>query len=328
MQLHRWTQKIPCGKRLEGGFVMKKTVYIPSHNRPETITTHLLFSDYRIIVHNEEQRANYAKNKTINPDNIIVSNTPPGASINRQYALHNVIPFGEWYVMADDNITSINCVHDSHYANERNDVSDKSFEWRKIYNTNCSEEKFFAVAEDTTAKAEQMGYHHCGFALTDNFFFNGVKFKHASYVIGKLMVSRNLRTRTANEIFGYEQGNVLEDMTATAENFLRWGGVVLNSYLKPVAKHYMPGGIGTYEERLPRKKVSSRNLFTYYKGLFDFKEEDQSDVKIILRQKDIQTWRKQMKENMGSAYPYEIDAENRAWTPLPIKKDNEQQSLF
>lgn len=284
---------------------MNTTVYIPSYNRPQTITTHLLFSNYIIIVHNEEQRQMYIKNQTINPSRIVVSETLPGASINRQWALHNLIQKGEWYVMADDNITRINSVRSDWYTFRTLNVSDTEIKWREIYNTETDEARFFEIAEDTIREADSKNFHHCGFALTDNPFFNGVKFKYSGYVIGKLMVSRNLLTKTANELFGYVEGNVLEDMTATAENLLRWGGVVINSYLKPVSKHYMEGGIGTYEQRLPRKKVSCANLMKRYPGLFDFKEDDKSDVRIKLRTpKALNDWRKKMKIMMGDKYPY------------------------
>ena len=80
-------------------------IFIPSKGRPHSIKTHLWLgeADYKIVLHDEEERKQYLKNPTIDPYKIIISDTPHGV-VNQRQRIWESQPENEWFCMMDDNI--------------------------------------------------------------------------------------------------------------------------------------------------------------------------------------------------------------------------------
>ena len=63
----------------------------------------------------------------------------------------------------------------------------------------------------------------------------------------------------------------MDDYGYTADCLLRDGAVLINSWIKPVNKHYEEGGIGTYEQRIPKKIKDAKYLMSKFPNLFRYK---------------------------------------------------------
>lgn len=247
-------------------------VIILSKGRPDTISTHKLFEDYILVLHTEEEKAEYLKNPTISPEKVVVSNAPFGVAYQRQWIQDNLIKPNEWYISLDDNIRSFQAVTDPHYWQEELPVkTDKSM--KAIYDTPCSTGRFLHICSEMAGKGERERIYNIGFGTTANFFFRDKKFRYVGYVISKAVVRKNVGTPFATD------AQAMEDYAYTAETLLRYGKVLINNYVFPVAGHYEKGGIGTYAERLPKKIEACEILMRRYPGLFRHPKKKGTDPK-------------------------------------------------
>jgi hypothetical protein len=246
-------------------------VLIPSYKRGGTIKTHLIFQDYpelfepHIIIHNHDQE--YFDNPNIKCQ-IHISNAPSGVVNQRNWVLENLIEDGEWFVMADDNIDEFTVVEKDYYYEETLDVKDKSNTfWNKVFAKRLEGKEMYDYFTEDIQIAKDNKAYLIGFATTPNPFFRERKYRYVGYVLSKaiLMCKTDFRWDT----------NVLamDDYQLSAEHTYRYGKVVINNYIKPMAKHYQAGGIGTYEARLPKKIRDCKYLKARYPGFFRYKEK-------------------------------------------------------
>ena len=260
-------------------------VIIPSKGRSTTIRTHKLFPNAKIVVHNEIEAASYRANPHLSNE-IIVSNTPLGVSYQRQWIIDNLVPRGEWFVTADDNIEYCTAVPKLSYEAGKCDDRDQ-------FASVSSLEYMNWVISDTIAEADKIGANYCGFAVVDNYYFRTKKFRYVGYVISKLAMIKNVGVPYDSRI------QAMDDYGYTAENLLRYGKVLINNFLFPIAKHYEAGGIGTYEERMPKKQHDCRYLMMKYPELFRYKTKAGCDPKSEIQVrfttlKQVADWRKKM----------------------------------
>lgn len=238
-------------------------IFILSKGRADSISTHKLFDDYdyKIVLHNEDEKTAYLKNDSISPEKLIVSGAPFGVAHQRQWIQDNLVEKGEWYVSLDDNIRAFQAVPLPHYAKESIPVQidPKS---KELFETPCSAKTFLEICGNMAAIGEIERAYNIGFGTTPNFFFRGRKLRYVGYVISKACVRKNVGTPFELE------AQSMEDYAYTAETLLRYGKVLINNYVFPVAGHYEKGGIGTYAERLPHKIKDSAYLMKKYPGLF------------------------------------------------------------
>jgi hypothetical protein len=272
-------------------------VFIPTKNRAATISTHQAFEgeDYTVVVHDETQKALYCENPTIEPSRVVVSGVPGdtfGLTRQREWVCRNLVEPGEWFVFADDNIKSLSAVPEPHYLEPSLPVQDdKSL--KEVYDTPCSPARFMEIGREMCQEAGRVGANLCGFATTGNFFFRGRKYRYAGYVIGKLMLWCN------QPDFEFDHTVSMEDFRNTAEHLYRYGAVLINNYVFPVAGHYEQGGMGTYEERIPIRKRDVKLLLKQYPGLFRVKDrpgfEPNTDLALrIHHPRQIQQWRRDL----------------------------------
>lgn len=277
-------------------------VFIPSKNRPETISTHRLFHDCEryVLVHNREQRDAYAA-AGVPEAWLHVTDTEPdacGLTRQREWALKNLAGRDEWVCFADDNIRALTGVHGMLYHEETLSTRDGRGAkwWRDAFAREWPGWRFLdVVAPDCIAEAEQLGARLVGFSVTENPFFRGRKFRPVGYVIGKLMLWKH------EPEFPWDHTVTMEDFRNTAEHLLRYGRVLVNNFLWPRAGHYEPGGMGTYDQRIIHRKRDVVRLLEQYPGLFRRKDRKGfvpgTELALRLhRPEQIDVWRRDLRE--------------------------------
>jgi hypothetical protein len=283
-------------------------VFVPSKNRAKTLRTHKVFPDATVVVHTATEATAY---RAANPGlNVVVSGVVGdayGLTRQREWICKNLAKPGEWFVFADDNIRSIVALVDPYYDQEtlpinigqyiRLQSADYRTIWRRRLNTLCPTERFLQViASDTIAYCKKIGAHLAGFSLTDNILVRNKKFSACGYAIGKLMLWHN----TGRVPFDHTIS--MEDFYHTAINLLQYGVSVVNHYVYPRSGHYQPGGMGTYEERVPVRQRDVRLLMARFPGLFRVKDREgfapNTDLQLLVNEKTVEAWRKRMNSRL------------------------------
>lgn len=246
-------------------------VVIPSSGRAATLTTPAWLATasppipYTVVVHSEDARASYVLAGRVPEDRIVVSHQPPGVQHQRQWIEDNLVGPGEWYVSLDDNVRRMTAVPRPQWDQLRLPVqADPSL--RAVYATPLSADAFFRErVTELVAEATMTGARLVGFAPTDNFYFCGVKYRSVGYVSSKVML------RCRSEVRWDPAQYPGEDIDQTCAHLWTFGCVLVCNYIRPVAPHYEPGGIGTFAERLPAKLVAMQRLVRKWPGLIRLK---------------------------------------------------------
>jgi len=280
-------------------------IFIPSKGRSKTICTHLYLDsqdiDYKIVLHNEKEKEEYIKNSNIRLEKIIVSNAALCLPAQREWMRKNLFQDNEWGIFLDDNIKTFHCLQNDHYRKENLDsnfVKNNPSLFRQLFDQEIKPKKFLELCFEMIEIAEKQKAFLCGFATVDNPLFRCKKFKNFAYVIGKATI------RKKTQISFPENWFCQEDYHDVAEHLLHFGKVLVNSYIKPVSKHYQEGGIGNYEKRLPHKIQLNNMLMKKYPDLFRYNQKvncpKEAEIQIRLTtENQIENWRKNM---LGSNY--------------------------
>jgi hypothetical protein len=272
-------------------------IFINSYNRSDSISTHTLLDaqniPYKIILHNEEQKALYLKNPTIKEENIIVSNLPFGMLGVRNFLLENLVEKGEWYMTLDDNIQYFEAVKEGFYKSENLPVKENPEKYKDIFENRVSVNRFMDIVDETITEAEKRKANLCGFASNVNFFFRNKKWREVGYVIGKTQLIKKTDLK-----YDLRNGTTMsaDDYLWTAQNLEKFGRVLINNYAVAIKKHYTKGGAGTYEKRLPQKLKDCDFLMKRFPGLFRYKikknHHPRSELAIrFTSQEQVEKWR-------------------------------------
>ena len=112
-------------------------------------------------------------------------------------------------------------------------------------------------------------------------------------------------------------------MLGGAEHLIKYGRVLVNKYLYPVANHYEKGGIGSLDARLERRREECRKLMLKYPNLLKFKKNHKStpegsDVQLRIHSTNqIDNWRLDIaSRGLGKAYDPMPNTQ-----PAPEEKD-------
>lgn len=245
-------------------------IFINSYNRPDVISTPMLLDesgtfDYKIILHNKEEYDRYVLNPKIRPETLLVANQPVGMAGIRNWILENLVKDGEWYMLLDDNFTEFQCVPGEAYQAFSIDTKKESEVAKKLFETKVSFRRVIQVAGDSIMMAEKTGAKLIGFGSNLNFFFRSKKFREVGYVIGKMQLIKKTALRYDLNV------SAMDDYCWTAQNLEVFGKVLINNYCVGVKKHYAPGGIGVYEDRLAMKLKEVDYMMKRYPGLFRYK---------------------------------------------------------
>jgi hypothetical protein len=106
--------------------------------------------------------------------------------------------------------------------------------------------------------------------------------------------------------YGDPKIQAMDDYGFSAEHHYLYGKVLINNFLWPVAGHYEPGGIGTYEDRVGRKIQDCNYLMQKYPGFFRYKVKKDCHPKAELQvrftnETQVQTWRRTVRRPLHFA---------------------------
>lgn len=245
-------------------------IFIPSKGRAKTIVTHktLEWLDYKIVLHNEEEKSLYLKNSTVPPEKIVVANIPFGMSVIMQWIKDNLVERGEWYLKLDDNIRGFYAYPEPYYSQEKIEF-DRSKADQVLRHTlednKVSAIKMVELLQETIKEAERIGAKFCGISHQKNYFFKERKYKTVGYVCGKLVLIKNEEAQFDQNI------KAMDDYGFTSENLVLYKRILINNFLYPDGGHYEQGGCGTYSERTPQKIADSKYIIDKYPGLWRYK---------------------------------------------------------
>lgn len=286
----------------------KIKVLIPSYKRGKTISTHKIFQDsdlfeVHIAIHNDDLE--YFQNDSINENCTIhvtyeptsVEGMTSGLVNQRNWFIDHIADENEWVLMADDNIDEYTAVEKDYYSKEELPVEDSKSNvyWNKVYGNNASPERLYELFSNDIQLANKINSNVIGFATTPNPFFRTRKYRTIGYCLGKSFLIKKTDFRWDRNIMA------MEDYQLSAEQILRYGKVLLNNYIKPMAKHYQEGGIGTYQARLPKKIKDCIYLRQKYPGFFRYKTKSgkhpYAELQVCFNsEKQIEKWRFFMKK--------------------------------
>lgn len=268
-------------------------IVIPSKGRPHTIKTNLYLDqggvhDYIIVLHNEEERKNYLCNKSIRPETLVVSGADWGISNQRNWIIGNLIEKGEWYISLDDNIDHFEVVNDKYMFLQEIDVQSKEVT-QKDFSNQINALDLLCLIKKDIIMADRIGACYCGMAVVDNYYFRAKKYRTVGYCISKAVAIKHMGITYDPKI------QAMDDYGFTAENLVRFGKVLINNWIFPKAGHYEQGGIGTYEQRLPKKIADGEYLMKKYPGLFRYKEKKGCDPRAEIQfrftnEKQVRGW--------------------------------------
>jgi len=241
-------------------------IFIPSYNRPEEIKTlrNLKGYDPTIVLHSDEQLQMY---KQYNPDlKYVVTDIPVGeygVIRTRNFIQDNLVEDGEWFIMFDDNNHKITKVDDDHYGFQSLDVkSDKKYQ--QIYNQEVTLNEIEHLIMRDIKMAERTGVHHISYAPNENYFFRPNKYRNIGYTKGNATITKKDGVRWDENL------KSMCDYTYPCQQLVKYGRVLINYFICFHKKHYSPGGIGTYDSRLPMKLHDTEYLMKKYEGLLRY----------------------------------------------------------
>lgn len=244
-------------------------IYIPSYGRAKTIKTTKWLDkcgiNYKVLLHTEKCKSEYITAGIVNEKNIIVTNQPKGITNHRNWICQNLAKKGEWYISMDDNISGFKRVVDKYYFTKKSLPVESSIITQKDYNQEIKASEFIDILKNDIELAEKIKAEYIGFSTVDNYFFNSKKYKSVGYVISKAVAIKY-------DGLDYDLNlEAMEDFGYCAEQLIKNNSVLINSWLKPICNHYEPGGIGTYDQRLPRKIIDCDYLMKKYPNFFRYK---------------------------------------------------------
>lgn len=282
-------------------------IYIPSHGRATTISTHRLLGDlpYSVVVNTAQERDQYlaaAASTGLHPDALIVSNQERlGQQVTRQAILAWQTP-GTWHVQMDDDIEHLYVVADPYYDEEELPVQeDKAY--RARFATPAGPRRIANLLAEWQWRAEEAGAHLAGPASNDNFYFRGRHWRTVGFIPGTFQLIRR-------GALNFPTHNGIEDMYFTALHLEAHGAVLIDNYAYPQAGHYRnPGGTEAYDGpwRVERRRRDYQDIMARFPGLWRWQQKPPpEEVNLTMRlhsPAQIRQWRATMRARraVGSA---------------------------
>lgn len=252
-------------------------VFIPTLNRQDTIKTPWAYDDmdYVVVCHSDAQRDAYlAAQPRLEPARVISSGVPTGitggtigANGQRKWVVEHYAKPGEWVLFADDNIAAFAGVPLWLHSEATLPVKDGSAtdygasSWNALYGHRFDRDDMDDIVATMTDRCDRDGIWIAGFATNGNPYFLGNHWRRVGYVSSKAMLWKHDPT------WPWELMEHMDDYHYSAEHHRRHGRVLVNNWVIPVAGHYEPGGVGSYQSRIPYRRESVHRLVALYDGL-------------------------------------------------------------
>lgn len=261
-------------------------IFIFTYDRYDSISTSQYFKNipHTILCHTEQD-----KQKFLDAGNcygeIISTNNPKGLSYNRNAAL-DMMDENEWAIFFVDDLISVTGIpynHDLYFEDDlgvgigHNDKANYAF-INSLFKTKIKAEDFLIHCKETIKECENKGYALGGFSLTNNTGFRSKKYSYKSLADGRCWVVKKTDLRFDENV------QLIDDVCFTAQNILKFGGVVVNNYVLPECKRYTDGAFGSIGKRMEQKLKECKYLVTTYPDVIAYADktgwEKGSHVKI------------------------------------------------
>lgn len=278
-------------------------IFIPSYNRPWTTTTPALLDScgvrYILLLRNSAQADLYLKNPAFRAIKKRIAVLDKDLSVNyaREVA-RDELNYGDWCLQMDDNIKKFTVVEESFYraAPELKEKPTRT-EFGHIFNIPATFQMFYTqVLTDSIQEAEKRGANIVGFSSWENPYMRRRKFRDVGYTTNKCVLLRKTKLH-----WDQSEGHpAMEEYALCAAQHLEYGRVLINNWGYPQGGHYEPGGLGTYEERLPQKIAACQNIMARWPGFAKLSWKKQTDREgelwIPMRTlEQCERWRQEMK---------------------------------
>lgn len=252
--------------------------YIPTLNRAEKISTHLLFDDYRIIVHDPLQMHQYKQNKTIDPKKIICSYAPRNIAAQRNWILNELAKPDEFITMCDDNISAFTAVKEDVYHEENLELlypdyfkkNNPGFR-KEFYAQEIPKERLVSILNELRYKAEEIGTGFAAFSANENYFFSrSKKWKYIQLICSKACIIKNCGLKYDENV------RTVDDYEMSCQQMAKYGHVLVNAYVWPKSKHNQKGGLGLMSERGQKRIEDCAYMMNKWPGLLKYKQRKNS----------------------------------------------------
>lgn len=267
-------------------------IFCVSRGHLPRIRTHLLPSllndDLRWICHNQDQaRAIYDLVHMRPSDSVVSTGVMDGdLTSQRDWIEDNYTDINEWYACIDDNVNEICKVREPEYLKELFDC-DQYGDVRGMANQPL-QASLMPILGELVAKCEETGTTYGGFGWLENPFFRIRKWQYRGYVKGKLFVKKNdgVPWRYDPRI------NMMNDHAKTYDIIARYGTTVVNRFIYVDHPQYEAGGLGSRDERMPKRIATCEMLRERFAGLVDLDEADKP-VMMKRSQDTVDQWRRE-----------------------------------
>lgn len=277
-------------------------IFIPSYRRPYAASTPALLDacavDYILVLRPSQVRL-YRENPRFrkNPHcRIAVLNGEEGLAQARE-ACRDLVDPGEWCLQLDDNIRRFTAA-DPDFYRETSDIGCNPLRvaYQPLLNVVVDFNQFYhQVITDSIREAEGRGANVVAFSPHENPYFRRYKFRDVAYTQNKAVLLRNTG-------LSWDQSNghdAMEEYALCAAQHLEYGRVLVNYYGHPVARHYEPGGLGPYAQRLLAKLLACQDIMERFPGFFRQQKEGELTVRWRSLQQ-IEKWRSAYKFRLSS----------------------------
>jgi hypothetical protein len=257
------------------------------------MTSHLLgpehHTDLTILVHTDEQRAEYAHTYPHLEPYIRVTGVPVGMLGGQRNVMLDSVAEGEWFMVMDDDIQGLYTVPEFIWNQGRfepEDLPNKDLHHRVPMSFG---DLMARVEHDLLPEAARVGARLIGFAPTDNLLYNRSKYRYASFVVMNLCLVQKTRLR-------FIPGQI-SDFEYSAANLVTYGIDLLASWIYAKSRMYRPGGLGLKPERREARLEACRSIIAKYPGMVKMRWRDgYPDLHLITNTRSkVERWRSEWK---------------------------------
>lgn len=244
-------------------------VFVFTYNRYDSITTSQFLDKeeiaHTVLCHTKEARQKFIEAGRVKAENIIATGKPKGLTHNRNFAL-DMMTDGEWALFLVDDFIKVTELDE--YDEIIGDTIPVDIEnnsgWGRKFNRRISFKRFIDRAEESAGLAELQKIYLVGFAGYTNPLFRGKKWKYNTLADGRAWVVRKSDLRFDENV------QMIDDVCWTAQNIIKFGGVLVNQWILPECSRYTAGSFGSIKDRLPQRLDECKYLVGNYPGLIRF----------------------------------------------------------
>lgn len=268
-------------------------LFLPTHNRAERMTSHLLrpekHTDLTILVHDEQQRADYAYHHPELEPYIRVTGVPVGQLGGQRNVMLDSVEDGEWFIVMDDDIQRLLTV--PAYIWNQGRFEPEDLPGRDLHHRvpMTFGDLMDRVEHDLLPEAARVGARFIGFAPTDNLLYNRSKYRYASFIVMNLCLVQKTRLR-------FIPGQI-SDFEYSAAHLATYGVDLLASWIYAKSQMYRPGGLGLKPDRYAARLEACKLIIAKYPGMVRMRWRDgYPDLHLITNTRSkVEKWRAQQR---------------------------------